>query len=1056
MRRIFEWIKYSDFYKKHLKQLKFTMFLRKIRDVFVLSKRRIDNWMKAREKKEDITVLLDKYLVTESEDISDIQEQVDVIVPIYNGYDYLVDLFPDLLRTDVKCRYILVDDKSPDERVHQLEREFVAQHHNAVLLENEQNGGFVKTANRGLAEAKGHAVLVNTDTRLPEHWLERMLAPILADEKVASATPYSNSATIFSFPNFCYNNEIYLGKDADTLDSYFRKIRPRYVDAPTGVGFCMAMSKKAIQEIGLLDEETFGRGFGEENDWCQRAKKKGYKNVHVENLFVYHRHGGSFLSDEKQKLIEDHMEKLVKKHRTYNYQIQKFIAKDPNKKVRQLVQMMIDSHEKKSVLYFDHNLGGGATSYMNMQIKKLLAEDVCVFSVRYVIADQWYEFDFYEKDKQVWSYTFKDIRDILTIGEYFQFEEIHINELVTYPDLWDVQKVIVQLKQQQEAKLIMLFHDYFALCPSINLMDDGVFCNDRQGEDCQECYQRNQYEKVFLCPTHREWTDHWRAFMEECTEVRCFSKDTLDRAVKYLGEGLAYTLVPHQVNYAFPIPKRQKTTDTLNIGLLGMLAVHKGGEVIRAMVQEMEEKNLDIHICLIGDTDGMRLDDSAHFNKTGKYVAEQLPRLIYENDIDVFFVASVWPETFSYTTEEIIKMQFPVVSFDWGAPAERVEKYEKGLVIDHNLKPDEILEQIQKFVENTPGILAPKVSNKRVLYVAEYISFSSRYRLEHLQEELLFKGVQGDFYQVDKVPANIDWSAYDTMVIYRCRYQEKMKKLIEEAKSRGLQVIYDIDDLIFDREQMDFVPPFDEEVYGNFEEYSSKLKECMAHADKLTVSTDTLYQAGRKAFGEEKKIFVNRNVASMEMVGYSARAREYKRKKRTKFVIGYFSGSNTHNEDFADIADQVWQFMKDHEDVLLKIVGCMELPSSFDVFGDRILRVEFIPWEDLPQEVASVDVNLMPLHDSFFHHCKSENKWMEAALVEVATVATDYVELQSTTRDGENILLCKNATDWYQNLQRLYEDENTRKRIAAAAHAYVLQHKTTYTVSDELLSFIEE
>ena len=81
---------------------------------------------------------------------------------------------------------------------------------------------------------------------------------------------------------------------------------------------------------------------------------------------------------------------------------------------------------------------------------------------------------------------------------------------------------------------------------------------------------------------------------------------------------------------------------------------------------------------------------------------------------------------------------------------------------------------------------------------------------------------------------------------------------------------------------------------------------------------------------------------------------------------------------------------------------------------------------------------------------------MEAALVEVATVATDYVELQSTTRDGENILLCKNATDWYQNLQRLYEDENTRKRIAAAAHAYVLQHKTTYTVSDELLSFIEE
>ena len=122
MRRIFEWIKYSDFYKEHIKYLKFTMFLRKIRDVFVLSKRRVDIWLKAREKKDDIVSLLGEYMTSEEVRIPEVCDPVDVIVPIYNGYDYLVDLFPDLLRTQVKCRYILVDDNSPDERVRRLEQ----------------------------------------------------------------------------------------------------------------------------------------------------------------------------------------------------------------------------------------------------------------------------------------------------------------------------------------------------------------------------------------------------------------------------------------------------------------------------------------------------------------------------------------------------------------------------------------------------------------------------------------------------------------------------------------------------------------------------------------------------------------------------------------------------------------------------------------------------------------------------------------------------------------------------------------------------------------------
>ena len=69
------------------------------------------------------------------------------------------------------------------------------------------------------------------------------------------------------------------------------------IELPTGVGFCMALNRNVLKKIGFLDEQTFGKGYGEENDWCMRAYKAGYKNVLIPNLFVYHKHGMSFNED---------------------------------------------------------------------------------------------------------------------------------------------------------------------------------------------------------------------------------------------------------------------------------------------------------------------------------------------------------------------------------------------------------------------------------------------------------------------------------------------------------------------------------------------------------------------------------------------------------------------------------------------------------------------------------------------------------------------------------------------------------------------------------------
>ena len=214
-------------------------------------------------------------------------EVIDIIIPIYNGLQYFDKLFAGIEKTKMKYRLILVDDQSPDPAVREYLERYVAEHEGTVLLRNAKNMGFLPSVNRALAIAEHHVALVNTDVEVPEGWLERLMWPIFTKEKVASSTPFTTCGTICSFPNFCEDNVIFEGMPLWQIDDAFRQIRPQYATMPTGIGFCMGMNLEAIREVGLLDEENFDKGYGEENDWCQRAIQAGYTNVQVENLFVY-------------------------------------------------------------------------------------------------------------------------------------------------------------------------------------------------------------------------------------------------------------------------------------------------------------------------------------------------------------------------------------------------------------------------------------------------------------------------------------------------------------------------------------------------------------------------------------------------------------------------------------------------------------------------------------------------------------------------------------------------------------------------------------------------
>jgi GT2 family glycosyltransferase len=283
---------------------------------------------------------------------------VAIIIPVYNAPDCLKKCLLSVLKnTPREHQILIVDDCNTDNQVMEILATLPTER--CTILRNERNLGFVKSVNRGITRIKDkHIIIMNQDVEVPPNWIERIMLPIVDDSRVASVTPFSNGSTFTSFPEFCRSNMPYLGLHVEELDFYFERYGGDPVDVPSGVGFCMAMNRKAIDEVGVFDEEVFGRGFCEENDWCMRAWKKGYRNVAISNLFVCHRFGASF-KDEKDRLSRINLRKVQKRHPEYLPWCAEFVRKDPFSSLRGCIKAIIDSNvsAKNHVLYLDTYTG---------------------------------------------------------------------------------------------------------------------------------------------------------------------------------------------------------------------------------------------------------------------------------------------------------------------------------------------------------------------------------------------------------------------------------------------------------------------------------------------------------------------------------------------------------------------------------------------------------------------------------------------------------------------------------------------------------------------------
>src|SRR5204862_3494300 len=143
-----------------------------------------------------------------------------------------------------------------------------------------ERGGGVRAATRGIAAAEHDVLLLNGDTQVTAGWLEKLARAAASNPATASVTPFSNSATICSIPRWLESNALPAGYSLDRFAALVEHCAvPEFPRLPTGVGFCILLARAALERVGAFDETRFGWGYGEEVDWCLRARAAGF--VHL-------------------------------------------------------------------------------------------------------------------------------------------------------------------------------------------------------------------------------------------------------------------------------------------------------------------------------------------------------------------------------------------------------------------------------------------------------------------------------------------------------------------------------------------------------------------------------------------------------------------------------------------------------------------------------------------------------------------------------------------------------------------------------------------------------
>lgn len=656
-------------------------------------------------------------------------QQVDIIIPVYNALEDLKKCISSILKnTDLsKHRLILINDKSTDENVGKY---FLDLKQDGIYkIENDINLGFSGTINKGITLSRvNDVILLNSDTIVTNNWIDDLIECAYTEDSIGTVTPLSNNASICSVP---YSNQNNLIPENMSLDEYAQELRRtslyQYPDIPVGIGFCMYIKRSVIDDVGLFDSGAFGVGYGEENDFCNRAVELGYRHALCDTVFIYHKGTASFNDENKRKLINEHQKILEKRYPNLVRKLEWFWEYQQNGDVAKNVEIYNTlrlGNNKKNIFYLiqadfqqdaSNNVGG-----TQLHVKDLVeglkfennifvaARDREYLRVTAYVDNQEVPFKFY----------------IGNVPDYYKyrdgmFAELYKNLLVAFKiDLVHIHHTmgmtleLYYMANDLSIPIFVTLHDYYYICPTLQLLDsEGKICIGKDSQlKCSRCMK--QYNDIFEDVKFiSKWRKEHAKALNFCDKIIIPSSSAADIILKYYPQVKEkLEVIPHGINNSIFSKKEvlvYKDHKELHVAFVGGICETKGAKLINSLISSSEKM---FKWYIFGGIDSKDLSElkQGNLTKTGWYQREELKRLLNDFEIDVVCILSKIAETYCYTLSEVVACGVPVVVTDIGALGERMRTMQCGWIIPPEISSQELLNFLIH-IKNNPEEYMDKV-----------------------------------------------------------------------------------------------------------------------------------------------------------------------------------------------------------------------------------------------------------------------------------------------------------------------------------------------------------
>ncbi len=652
---------------------------------------------------------------------------VDVIIPVHGGGRITLDCIDTVLATLPRAsRLVVVDDASPEtgdgaDLSGALDR--LAARRRIRLIRHAVNLGFPASANAGLRACAGRdVVLLNSDTLVPPNWLERLRDAAYSAANIGTVTPLSNDATILSYPHSSAASPAPTLAETERLDRLAAQANgASVIDIPTAVGFCMYIRRDCLDAVGALREDLFAQGYGEENDFCMRARHLGWRHVAAPGVFVAHRSGQSFGS-ARAHLLARNAEVLDRLHPGYAALIARHGLADPLADARRRIDAARWREDakrggtqrrrarRKAIILITHFHGGGTERQLRVQIEaaRQAGQRPIVLrparlpdgSTAVMLGDG--EATDYPNLRFALPAELSAVVGLLAAERPVAAQVHHL--LGHDPS---VLQILAKLAVPYEVHI----HDFAAFCPRVGLLGpDRRYCGEPEIVQCEACIAdigRKDGLDIPVAELRRQSAGLFAA----AARVVVPSNDTATRIRRHF-PAIGPVVIEHGDDQAIadPSPPRlvrrsglagsAKSADPpgraiCRVAVIGAIGLEKGYEVLLACARDAAWRDLPLEFIVIGHSiDDARLLATGRVFITGEYRAEEAVDLIRAQQASLALIPSIWPETWCFTLTEAWQAGLQAACFDIGAPAERIRRSGRGMVLPLGLPAGAINHQM--------------------------------------------------------------------------------------------------------------------------------------------------------------------------------------------------------------------------------------------------------------------------------------------------------------------------------------------------------------------------